>query len=198
VALGALVIATPAHRMLYGVVALAVAVYSIVEVNLGGFLVGFLLAAVGGILTVSWMPRSEVRKVRATRRAGRRSGAMTIAGRGRLRAPRHSSRRDASSAHRPVGRRGRPGIPRRRRAPGGVLHPDHPALPRRGPGTRAVPVSVRLTVVDAWRPPRPDRGPRLAAAGRDDAAVAPVADDGAPVFTQPSAQLGSKSLSFQG
>ena len=29
-------------------------------------------------------------------------------------------------------------------------------------------------------------------------AVAPVADDGAPVFTQPSAQLGSKSLSFRG
>ncbi len=62
VALGALVIATPAHRMLYGVVALAVAVYSIVGVNLGGFLVGFLLAAVGGILTVSWMPRTEVRE----------------------------------------------------------------------------------------------------------------------------------------
>ena len=62
VALGALVIATPAHRMLYGVVALAVAVYSIVGVNLGGFLVGFLLAAVGGILTVSWMPRPEVRE----------------------------------------------------------------------------------------------------------------------------------------
>lgn len=61
-ALGALVIATPAHRMLYGVVALAVAVYSIVGVNLGGFLVGFLLAAVGGILTVSWMPRSEARE----------------------------------------------------------------------------------------------------------------------------------------
>lgn len=62
VALGALVIATPAHRMLYGIVALAVAVYSIVGVNLGGFLVGFLLAAVGGILTVSWMPRPEVRE----------------------------------------------------------------------------------------------------------------------------------------
>lgn len=59
IALGALVIATPAHRMLYGIVALAVAVYSIVGVNLGGFLVGFLLAAVGGILTVSWMPRPD-------------------------------------------------------------------------------------------------------------------------------------------
>lgn len=57
IVLGALVIATPAHRILYGVIALATSVYSIVGVNLGGFLVGFLLSAVGGILAVSWMPR---------------------------------------------------------------------------------------------------------------------------------------------
>ncbi len=46
IVLGALVIATPAHRILYGVIALATSVYSIVGVNLGGFLVGFLLSAV--------------------------------------------------------------------------------------------------------------------------------------------------------
>ena len=57
VALGALVIATPAHRILYGVIALATSVYSIVGVNLGGFLIGFLLSEIGGILAVSWMPR---------------------------------------------------------------------------------------------------------------------------------------------
>ena len=57
VVLGALVIATPAHRILYGVIALATSVYSIVGVNLGGFLVGFVLSAIGGILAVSWMPR---------------------------------------------------------------------------------------------------------------------------------------------
>lgn len=57
IVLGALVIATPAHRILYGVIALATSVYSIVGVNLGGFLIGFLLSAVGGILAVSWMPR---------------------------------------------------------------------------------------------------------------------------------------------
>ena len=58
IVLGALVIATPAHRILYGVIALATSVYSIVGVNLGGFLIGFLLSAVGGILAVSWMPRA--------------------------------------------------------------------------------------------------------------------------------------------
>lgn len=57
IVLGALVIATPAHRILYGVIALATSVYSIVGVNLGGFLIGFVLSAVGGILAVSWMPR---------------------------------------------------------------------------------------------------------------------------------------------
>lgn len=57
IVLGALVIATPAHRILYGVIALATSVYSIVGVNLGGFLIGFVLSAIGGILAVSWMPR---------------------------------------------------------------------------------------------------------------------------------------------
>ncbi|WP_314149792.1 DUF6114 domain-containing protein [uncultured Leifsonia sp.] len=59
VLLGILVIAMPAHRIFYGVIALAVAVYSLVGVNLGGFFVGMLLAAVGGVLTVAWMPKAE-------------------------------------------------------------------------------------------------------------------------------------------
>ena len=57
VLLGILVIAMPAHRIFYGVIALAVAVYSLVGVNLGGFFVGMLLSTVGGILTVAWMPK---------------------------------------------------------------------------------------------------------------------------------------------
>lgn len=56
VLLGALVIAMPAHRLFYGIIALAVAVYSLVGVNLGGFFVGMLLSCVGGVLTVAWMP----------------------------------------------------------------------------------------------------------------------------------------------
>lgn len=57
VLLGILVIAMPAHRIFYGVIALAVAVYSLVGVNLGGFFIGMLLSSVGGILTVAWMPK---------------------------------------------------------------------------------------------------------------------------------------------
>ncbi len=56
VLLGILLILMPAHRIFYGVIALAVAVYSLVGVNLGGFLLGMLLSAVGGIIAVSWAP----------------------------------------------------------------------------------------------------------------------------------------------
>lgn len=59
VLLGILVIAMPAHRIFYGVIALAVAVYSLVGVNLGGFFIGMLLSTVGGILTVAWMPKKD-------------------------------------------------------------------------------------------------------------------------------------------
>lgn len=54
--LGILSIAQPVHRIFYGVIALAISVYSIAGVNLGGWVVGFLLGVVGGIVVVSWAP----------------------------------------------------------------------------------------------------------------------------------------------
>jgi hypothetical protein len=59
VLLGTLVVLMPAHRIFYGVLILAVSVYSLVGVNLGGFFVGMLMGAVGGILAVAWMPRTD-------------------------------------------------------------------------------------------------------------------------------------------
>ncbi len=59
VLLGALAIAMPAHHVFYGVMALAVAVYSLIGVNLGGFVLGMLLGCLGGILVVAWMPRGR-------------------------------------------------------------------------------------------------------------------------------------------
>jgi len=55
--LGVLVIVTPAQRMFYGVFALILGVYSLVGVNLGGFVLGMLLATVGGVLVVAWRSR---------------------------------------------------------------------------------------------------------------------------------------------
>lgn len=58
VLVGVLATLMPQHRIFYGVIGLAVAVYSLVGVNLGGFFVGMILASVGGVLIVSWMPRN--------------------------------------------------------------------------------------------------------------------------------------------
>lgn len=58
VLLGVLIVLMPAHRIFYGVIALVVAVYSLVGVNLGGFFVGMILSTVGGVLAVAWMPRT--------------------------------------------------------------------------------------------------------------------------------------------
>jgi hypothetical protein len=59
--LGVLAITMPAHHVFYGVLALAVAVYSLIGVNLGGFVVGMILGCIGGVLVVAWMPRSARR-----------------------------------------------------------------------------------------------------------------------------------------
>jgi hypothetical protein len=56
VLLGVLSIAQPVHRIFYGVIALAISVYSIAGVNLGGWVAGFLLGVIGGIVVVSWAP----------------------------------------------------------------------------------------------------------------------------------------------
>lgn len=59
VLLGVLAVTMPAHRVFYGVLSLVLSVYSLIGVNLGGFFVGMILGAIGGILTVSWMPRAD-------------------------------------------------------------------------------------------------------------------------------------------
>jgi len=59
VLLAVLIAVMPQHRIFYGVIALALSIYSIIGVNLGGFLIGMLLSAVGGILVVSWAPAAQ-------------------------------------------------------------------------------------------------------------------------------------------
>ena len=63
VLLGILTMLMPVHRIFYGVIALALAVYSLVGLNLGGFFIGMLLGTVGGVLAVSWSPRVTAPKV---------------------------------------------------------------------------------------------------------------------------------------
>ena len=58
--LGILAVLMPAHHVFYGILALVVAIYSLIGVNLGGFIVGMLLAGTGAVLVVAWMgPRAR-------------------------------------------------------------------------------------------------------------------------------------------
>ncbi|MHC5795014.1 DUF6114 domain-containing protein [Lacisediminihabitans sp. FW035] len=66
VLLGVLAMAMPVHRIFYGVLVLAVSVYSLIGVNLGGFFIGMLLGAVGGVLIVAWMPKSAAHAAEST------------------------------------------------------------------------------------------------------------------------------------
>ncbi|BCT76903.1 hypothetical protein SCMU_27450 [Sinomonas cyclohexanicum] len=65
VLLGVLSVAMPAHHVFYGILTLVVAVYSLVGVNMGGFIIGMLLAGIGGVLVVAWMgPPGALREER--------------------------------------------------------------------------------------------------------------------------------------
>lgn len=69
VLLGAFAIFRPTHHVFYGIIALVLAVYSLIGVNLGGFIIGMLLSSIGAVLVVAWMgprePKSRTEKVRA-------------------------------------------------------------------------------------------------------------------------------------
>lgn len=74
VLLGILAVTMPAHHVFYGVLSLTVGLYAIVGVNLGGFLLGTILACVGGVAVVAWMTpeaRAESRARAAARREER-------------------------------------------------------------------------------------------------------------------------------
>ncbi|MDK1474898.1 DUF6114 domain-containing protein [Streptomyces sp. 549] len=57
----------PHGRVFAGVAAILLALVSLVVSNIGGYLVGFLLALVGGAMAVSWAPGDASAKARDTR-----------------------------------------------------------------------------------------------------------------------------------
>ncbi|MEO6533798.1 MAG: DUF6114 domain-containing protein [Pseudolysinimonas sp.] len=79
VLLGALIMTMPQHRIFYGVIGLALSIYSIIGVNLGGFLIGMLLSAVGGILAVSWAPAVSTPSAQSVSGAAADEGAVPVA-----------------------------------------------------------------------------------------------------------------------
>ena len=65
----------PAYRVFSGIAAIMVALLSLVATNLGGFLIGFLLAMFGGSFAVAWTPRTDyTADTRRQRRTASRAG----------------------------------------------------------------------------------------------------------------------------
>ncbi|MET7969579.1 DUF6114 domain-containing protein [Micromonospora sp. NPDC005305] len=61
---GVLLIATPQQRVFYALLTLVLGLVSWLTSNLGGFLVGMLLALVGGALAFAWTPAKQPRTAR--------------------------------------------------------------------------------------------------------------------------------------
>jgi Family of unknown function (DUF6114) len=57
---GLLIWFTPQQRVFYGVIAAALALYSLIAVNFGGFFLGMLFGIIGGSLAVAWTPVQPV------------------------------------------------------------------------------------------------------------------------------------------
>ncbi|MGC2939055.1 MULTISPECIES: DUF6114 domain-containing protein [unclassified Brevibacterium] len=65
VVLALLSIFRPTHHVFYGIIGLVLAVYSLIGVNLGGFIIGMLLSTIGAILVIAWMGPREPKEPEA-------------------------------------------------------------------------------------------------------------------------------------
>ncbi|MDQ1578358.1 MAG: hypothetical protein QOE21_1045 [Microbacteriaceae bacterium] len=77
VILGVFAVTMPVHRVFYGVISLVVSVYSLIGVNLGGFFIGMLLGSVGGVMIVSWLPKTRLPETAMPRMTAAGSGTGT-------------------------------------------------------------------------------------------------------------------------
>lgn len=66
----------PAYRVFSGIAAIMIALLSLIATNLGGFLLGFLLAMLGGSFAVAWTPRADYSA--DTRRQRRKAAALAV------------------------------------------------------------------------------------------------------------------------
>jgi hypothetical protein len=76
VILGVFAVTMPVHRVFYGVISLVVSVYSLIGVNLGGFFIGMLLGSVGGVMIVSWMPKTGMPRTGMPTMSAAQSGSQ--------------------------------------------------------------------------------------------------------------------------
>ncbi|MCX4765697.1 DUF6114 domain-containing protein [Streptomyces sp. NBC_01275] len=70
---GLLILFNPAQRLFYSVVGILLSLGTWVTSNIGGFMVGLLLGAVGSCMAFGWLPDQEPRQSRRQRRKAARA-----------------------------------------------------------------------------------------------------------------------------
>ncbi|MEV5843815.1 DUF6114 domain-containing protein [Streptomyces sp. NPDC048179] len=73
---GVLTLFNPAQRLFYSVLGILLSLGTWLTSNLGGFMVGLLLGAVGSCITFGWLPDQEPRVSRRKRRKAARAAAQ--------------------------------------------------------------------------------------------------------------------------
>ncbi|MFG2966472.1 MULTISPECIES: DUF6114 domain-containing protein [unclassified Streptomyces] len=73
---GVLTVFNPAQRLFYSVLGILLSLGTWLTSNLGGFMVGLLLGAVGSCITFGWLPDQEPRVSRRKRRKAARAAAQ--------------------------------------------------------------------------------------------------------------------------
>ncbi|MFJ3772978.1 DUF6114 domain-containing protein [Streptomyces sp. NPDC090075] len=73
---GVLILFNPAQRLFYSVLGILLSLGTWLTSNLGGFMVGLLLGAVGSCITFGWLPDQEPRVSRRKRRKAARAATQ--------------------------------------------------------------------------------------------------------------------------
>ncbi|MFD5543944.1 DUF6114 domain-containing protein [Streptomyces sp. NPDC127079] len=73
---GLLIVFNPAQRLFYSVLGILLSLGTWLTSNLGGFMVGLLMGAVGSCITFGWLPDQEPRVSRRQRRKAARATAQ--------------------------------------------------------------------------------------------------------------------------
>ncbi|MEE1757943.1 DUF6114 domain-containing protein [Streptomyces sp. SP18BB07] len=74
---GLLIIFNPAQRLFYSILGIMLSLGTWLTSNIGGFVVGLLMGAVGSTLAFGWLPDQEPRQKRAEKRAEKAARART-------------------------------------------------------------------------------------------------------------------------
>ncbi|MFJ4620226.1 DUF6114 domain-containing protein [Streptomyces sp. NPDC088812] len=85
---GLLILFNPSQRLFYSIIGVLVSLGTWLTSNLGGFLIGLLLGAVGSCLAFGWLPDQEPRRSRRRRRKEARAAAEARTGTETLPLPR--------------------------------------------------------------------------------------------------------------